>query len=569
MDLVEPTILPIFILLVALNLVASYTLLFLLKIRIEGWAASRTAYNNTNLVQIPLLLLMLGLFASTMALLSNPVCILGFAAVVNSFVVLVRMCLIYERATGVSLITGKVVDEELARRTQAGGKGGGVPVEPLLPQAPPQKKPLAPKQRAPKKRTSRWTLRALLTLAVAAALGLLAYLTSNPLIYLPAIAALTLMAMDYVFCILSSKDIERIMIEREAPAYAEEDDLVEVKLEVYNPAGRTNHITILDRFAAESVACRMRKVAVGSLPGGKTTTVRYNAVCYQRGVFNIGPLEVRREFPLGLFKNRRLIDEYSTIKIYPHLYPNRGFRLVAGGTKERVGLNAIDKSGLSNDFFGVREYRPGDSRRLIHWKSTARQGTLMVKELEMPADMDLTAVIDLDNTAWSGNDKYNTFEYAVKIVGSVSKEVLEKGYGLRIVALGGAQRELAVKGGRREFPRVLDFLAGINQTASRPIAETVRSISKHGSNGSTLLLPLQVPDPGILETLLFLRRRGIETIVLLFDRCSFDFKSVDKMRERRVFKSTYALLRKNGFTVYPVNYMGGPMIYELEKDEAP
>lgn len=556
----EPVILPIFFLFIALNLSFSYALLFYLKAKIDQWAAGRTAYNNTNLVQFPLLFMMIGLFAFSMMLTSNPICLLGFAAVVNSFVILVKMCLIYEKATGVSLITGKVVDQELAERVQAGGKGGGVPVEPLLPQAPPQKK-----SRAKRLRTGRWTLRAVLALAVALAFGLIAYYTSNPLPYLPALAALTLLVMDYAFCLLSSREIERIMVAREAPPYAEEDDLVEVKLDVYNPAGRTNHLTVLDHFTAESAPYRKKKIAVASLAAGEKTTLRYNAVCYQRGVFDIGPLEVRREFPLGLFKNRRVIDEHCSIKIYPHLYPNRGFHLLVGGTKERVGLNTIDKSGLSNDFFGVREYRPGDSRRLIHWKSTARQEKLMVKELEMPADLDLTAVIDLDGSAWSGDDKYNTFEYSVKIVGSVSQEVLEKGYGLRLIALGDGRQEMTVKGGRREFPRVLDFLAGLKQTGRRSIFETIRTIRKQGSNGSTLLLPLQVPDPGILETLLFLRRRKIETIVLLFDRSSFDFKSDDRTQERRVFKSTFMLLRKNGFTVYPVNYRGGPMIYELEK----
>ena len=84
-----------------------------------------------------------------------------------------------------------------------------------------------------------------------------------------------------------------------------------------------------------------------------------------------------------------------------------------------------------------------------------------------------------------------------------------------------------------------------------------------------VLLPLQVPFPGILETLLFLRRRKMETIVLLFDRSTFDPHSMHRKAERQAFRSTYALLKKNGFTVYPVNYLGGPMIYELQRDEAP
>ncbi|MBN2025672.1 MAG: DUF58 domain-containing protein [Actinobacteria bacterium] len=566
--MLEPGLLLALFFLAWANISYSYIILFLLKFKINEWATEGKAYEKTNMVQIPLLVLMIGLFIVTMLTTSNPVCAFGFVAAINSFAVLVRTCIVYERATGVSLITGKVVDDELAQGVQAGAKGGGVPVEPLLPQATPPRKPPAPKPRAGKKRNSRWTVRAALALAVAVALGLLAYLTSNALVYLPALAALILTAMDYAFCLLSTGDMDRIMVSREAPAYAEEDDLVEVKLEVYNPAGRINHLTIVDNFAAESAPYRKRKIAVGSLAAEEKTTLSYGAVCYRRGVFDIGPLEVRREFPLGLFKNRRIIDERCFIKIYPHLYPNRGFHLVAGGTRERVGLNTIDKSGLSNDFFGVREYRPGDSRRLIHWKSTARHQILMVKELEMPADLDLTAVIDLDSAAWSGDDKYNTFEYAVKIVGAVSEEVLAKGYDLRIVALGNGPRQLEIKGGRREFPRVLDFLAGLKQTGSRHIFETLLTLPKQGGNGSTLLLPLQVPFPGILETLLFLRRRKMETIVLLFDRSSFDFRSPYRTAERQVFKSTYALLKRNGFTVYPVNYLGGPMIYELQRDEA-
>ncbi|RJP27724.1 MAG: DUF58 domain-containing protein [Actinobacteria bacterium] len=565
----EPSFLPVFFLFAWGNLGFSYALLYMLKAKIEGWAAARTAYNKTSLVQLPLMIMMVVLFILTMLMIPSPFVLFGFAVVVNSCIVLVRMCLIYERATGVSLITGKVVDEELAQRVQAGGKGGGVPVKPLLPQAPPPKKPPAPKPSAPKPRTSRWTVKAFLALGVAMALGLLAYLISNPLIYLPALAVLVLVAMDYACCLLSSRGLERIMVSREAPSYAEEDDLVEVKLEVYNAAAKMNHLTVLDHFAAESEPYRERRIAVGSLAAGERTTLRYGAICYRRGVFDIGPLEVRREFPLGLFKNRRIFGERCVIKIYPHLYPNRGFHLLTGGTRERVGLNTIDKSGLSNDFFGVREYRPGDSRRLIHWKSTARQGALMVKELEMPAELDLTAVIDLDGAAWAGDDKYNTFEYAVKIVGAVCEEVLAKGYDVRIVALGDGRRELEVKGGKREFPRVLDFLAGLKQTGYRPIGETLTTLRGRVGNGSTLLLPLQVPDPGILGTLLFLRRHKFESIVLLFDRSSFDHGSPHRAWQRKAFKSTYALLKKNGFTVYPVNYMGGPMVYELQREEAP
>lgn len=59
--------------------------------------------------------------------------LIGFAAAVNAFFVAVVICFIYEKATGISLITGKVTDEELAEQVKAGKGKGENPSSPRPP----------------------------------------------------------------------------------------------------------------------------------------------------------------------------------------------------------------------------------------------------------------------------------------------------------------------------------------------------------------------------------------------------------------------------------------------------
>jgi uncharacterized protein (DUF58 family) len=350
-----------------------------------------------------------------------------------------------------------------------------------------------------------------------------------------------------------------VTVSREMPAYAAEDSVIEVKIRLNNPHGKLNHLVIVDRFPAETPRQRERRIAVASLEKGDIETFSYQAACYRRGTFDNGPLELRAEFPLGLFKNRIIYNEYSRIKVYPHLYQVRSFPLHAGGSRERTGLNTIEKAGLSNDFFGIREYRSGDSRRLLHWRSSAKRGVLMVKELEKPSDLDLTAAIDLNIEAWAGDEKYNTFEYSVKIVGSLGWLIMQKGFGLRLVALGDGHTERSLKKGLREFPLMLDFLADVRPKGREPLSRTIMSLEASSTSGTTLLLPLQAPEPGIVASLIRLRRKDVETVVILFDRSTFTLSEEAAVRDKGAFMETLRRLERHGFATFVVKRDDGPV----------
>ena len=53
------------------------------------------------------------------------------------------------------------------------------------------------------------------------------------------------------------------------------------------------------------------------------------------------------------------------------------------------------RHGTEGDFYGVREWRSGDSRRWIHWRSSARSGELVVRQFEQPRNRDVAVLLDL------------------------------------------------------------------------------------------------------------------------------------------------------------------------------
>lgn len=518
-------------------------LLFLTRKELGRWAAAGSAYAIVSVIQLLVLFVapgiaMLGgvIFAAGMQLGAVSeggkgfVMGLGALAGAHGLCVGIYMAVLFERTTGISLITGRASRKggALVKPTPGGRvRKKGLEAEPAAIPAPIRRiptirQPRPPGRKAkPRLRLPRLTWKTWLYLAGGLAMAGAAWLSNNPLLYFPACAVAVLLLAEYVIDLYAAAQMPRIEVRREVPVIVGEDDLIEVKLVLKNRGGTVNNLVLVDHFAPEELPYRECRVVVGRLPAGSTGECAYEVNCWRRGVWRVGPLELRRESPLSIFKNRSQRLESSLIRVHPHLYPAPSWSLALGGPRERVGLGTVDKAGWSSEFYGVREYQPGDPRRLIHWPSTARCMTLMVKELEMAADYDITAVIDLNRLVVSGTGKHTTFEYMIKIMGALCRELLRKCPNLSLAAVGSGLRVLQCTRGMMDFPLVLDFLTDLQPDGLVPLELSLPSLHPRLRKGSTLIVPMQRPNLRILDNLYFMQSHGIEPRVLLFDSSTF------------------------------------------------
>ncbi|MEI7912246.1 MAG: DUF58 domain-containing protein [Verrucomicrobiota bacterium] len=103
----------------------------------------------------------------------------------------------------------------------------------------------------------------------------------------------------------------------------------------------------------------------------------------RRGVIRLTDLRVLLPDPLSLFQRcRKVSAPAATLTVLPRRYPLPPIELPGSARFQIGGEMTGNAIGNSGEFVGLRDYRPGDPLRQIHWKSWARTGRPIVKELE-------------------------------------------------------------------------------------------------------------------------------------------------------------------------------------------
>lgn len=135
----------------------------------------------------------------------------------------------------------------------------------------------------------------------------------------------------------------------------------------------------------------------------------------RRGVYDVGPATTRRGDPLGLLSNDRVWSEAVEVFVRPRLV---ALDALGGGLLrdlEGVTTDALSSSDLA--FQTLREYTPGDDLRHVHWRSSAKLGTLLVRQYVDTRRSHATVIIDQSPDSYTAPDD---FETAVSVAASVA-----------------------------------------------------------------------------------------------------------------------------------------------------
>ncbi len=133
-------------------------------------------------------------------------------------------------------------------------------------------------------------------------------------------------------------------------------------------------------------------------------------------------MTIGRGDPLGILRRDHTWPGEQTIYVHPVTtsIPSTSAGLIRD-LEGQVTRTIVD-SDLS--FHAIREYLPGDSRRHVNWKSTARTGRLMVRQYEETRRSRIAVVLDLDSAAYASADD---FEMAVSVAASLGSQAVRDG----------------------------------------------------------------------------------------------------------------------------------------------
>ncbi len=211
----------------------------------------------------------------------------------------------------------------------------------------------------------------------------------------------------------------RAVVTRRLPALrVPRGDPIMVEYRVRNSTRfRSGRATIIDRCDDEEV-----RVDVAPLASNSEDTVTGSIPTRRRGVFDVGPFEIERIDPFWLTVGRRRDTRVASVIVHPKIYdligPHGAVRVVENESVLRRAT-ADPMSG----FVSMREYVAGDDPRMIHWPTTARTGTLMVREHVEVRRPEFTVVLDTAPSVGTADD----FEESVDVAATLAVHALHTG----------------------------------------------------------------------------------------------------------------------------------------------
>ena len=177
-----------------------------------------------------------------------------------------------------------------------------------------------------------------------------------------------------------------------------------------NPTKRT----LLGVTIEVPVGAGLAEMAMPSLARGAVFSHEFAIPTVKRGVLDVGPVRTVRADPIGLVRRELIWTEAQQLFIHPKTIgvPST----TTGFIRDLEGNPTRQISNSDVSFHALRDYVAGDERRFIHWKSTAKTGSYMVRQFEETRRSHLVIALSLASSDYANDDE---FELAVSVAGSL------------------------------------------------------------------------------------------------------------------------------------------------------
>ena len=253
-------------------------------------------------------------------------------------------------------------------------------------------------------------------------------------------------------------------------------------------------------------------------------TWRIPVECPVRGWHAIGPTTIRAGDPLGFFSNRSHRPDSDSLIVYPRIETLPNLRLPS---RHAVGDVRVPRQLFVDPLrvIGIRDYRPEDPFKAIHWKASARQGRLQVRVAEPTTTMQLTVFANIDTFEryWEGLD-IETSERVIEIAASLAVWALDHRYVVGVTSnaiAGGSDQPLRIpaRRGTEQRLRVLEGLAKLSPYSTTPFLACVQAGAGRLAPGSTIAVVTSLLPDGLDARMQALIQAGQRVVLIPVGEC--------------------------------------------------
>lgn len=195
------------------------------------------------------------------------------------------------------------------------------------------------------------------------------------------------------------------------------------------------------------------------VPAGGSVVIEATPTALGRGRYVFEEIAASTRFPLGVVEKSCRFDQHSGIVIWPRVHALRTEALSWSMSREApTESEAAQRRG--DDFYGLRDYVPGDSPRMVAWRASARTGELVVRETASPIARRLWVELELaaaDGSAETDVLNERAIELAASLLALGDRAGMDAG-----LTVPGHAIDLPPSGGGHHLSRMLDALGALD-----------------------------------------------------------------------------------------------------------
>jgi uncharacterized protein (DUF58 family) len=220
-----------------------------------------------------------------------------------------------------------------------------------------------------------------------------------------------------------------------------------------------------------------------------------------RGRHRFAPVRLSIADPFGLAEGGLALEEQQALVVYPRLVEIERL-FFDGGAGPEHGRRLLLRRPVGFELHSVRDYQQGESLRRVHWPSTARRGSLMVKELEDSPRDEVAVLLDGDPAAVTGSPPDSSFDVAVRVAGSILLAQVRRGRRCVLVLNTGGREMQTVSSDGPEWQRALELLAAAEPDARAPAAAVLQSADGPAARSLELVVVTSRVERSLVDRLL-------------------------------------------------------------------
>ena len=219
-------------------------------------------------------------------------------------------------------------------------------------------------------------------------------------------------------------------------------------------------------LVSRSQQATVREVPLPAVGPRGRAEVQIEMTPSQRGHLRFTGVSVTRQDPFGLFKASVTLPSNQSVLVLPRRYAVPDIQLSGTRKYQHGGVGLASSVGDSEEFISLRDYRPGDPLRRIHWKSFAKKGKPVVKEHQEEFFVRQALILD----TFLDTDHREILEEAVSVGASFACSILTQESLLDLLFVGPEAYCFTAGRGVGHTDRMLEILACVRACRERPFS---------------------------------------------------------------------------------------------------